>query len=140
MTLRDAGIDDIPYLLEIAAAEPNAPHWARQAYLDLLPHSRIRLAEAHAEILGFYVARRTFETEWELETIVVAPHNRRQGIANILISDLLSAPDMEIIHLEVRASNHAARALYEKHGFRATGTRPRYYSNPVEDGVLYSRP
>jgi len=140
MTLRDAGIDDIPHILEIAAAEPNAPHWTQRTYLDLLPHSRIRLAEADAKILGFYVSRQTFQTEWELESIVVARHNRRQGIATVLMADLLSAPEVELIHLEVRASNHAARALYEGHGFRSTGTRSRYYSNPVEDAVLYSRP
>ena len=38
--------------------------------------------------------------------------------------------------LEVRASNLAARRLYEKHGFVVEGVRRRYYSHPPEDAVL----
>ena len=42
------------------------------------------------------------------------------------------------ILLEVRESNLAARRLYEKHGFRESGRRPKYYSNPIEDAILYT--
>ena len=45
---------------------------------------------------------------------------------------------LQSIHLEVRESNNAARALYVKCGFASTGRRPKYYSNPEEDAVLYS--
>jgi ribosomal-protein-alanine N-acetyltransferase len=38
--------------------------------------------------------------------------------------------------LEVRASNQAARALYQQMGFAQVSIRPRYYTNPVEDAVL----
>jgi ribosomal-protein-alanine N-acetyltransferase len=43
------------------------------------------------------------------------------------------------VFLEVRESNSAARTLYEKAGFEATGLRKSYYANPVEDAVLYRR-
>ena len=39
--------------------------------------------------------------------------------------------------LEVRQSNTAARNLYEKKGFQAVGKRAKYYTQPVEDAVLY---
>jgi len=42
------------------------------------------------------------------------------------------------VHLEVRASNEAARALYARLGFVETGRRPRYYAAPEEDAVLLS--
>ena len=37
------------------------------------------------------------------------------------------------------ASNAAARALYAKYGFAATGLRRNYYQYPDEDAVLYRR-
>ena len=39
-------------------------------------------------------------------------------------------------YLEVRASNHAAIALYTRLGFRVCGRRPNYYRDPEEDAVL----
>jgi ribosomal-protein-alanine N-acetyltransferase len=40
------------------------------------------------------------------------------------------------IFLEVRESNEAARGLYRKMGFEATGLRKSYYSDPAEDAIL----
>jgi ribosomal-protein-alanine N-acetyltransferase len=40
--------------------------------------------------------------------------------------------------LEVRESNASARGLYEKQGFREAGRRRGYYTDPVEDAILYS--
>jgi ribosomal-protein-alanine N-acetyltransferase len=44
------------------------------------------------------------------------------------------------IRLEVRASNAAALALYQRYGFSTTGLRRAYYSVPVEDAVLLEAP
>jgi ribosomal-protein-alanine N-acetyltransferase len=38
--------------------------------------------------------------------------------------------------LEVRASNHAARALYEGLGFKVEGVRRDYYQEPREDALI----
>jgi ribosomal-protein-alanine N-acetyltransferase len=38
--------------------------------------------------------------------------------------------------LEVRRSNAAAIALYERLGFRVCAVRPRYYSRPDEDALI----
>ena len=40
------------------------------------------------------------------------------------------------ITLEVRKSNTAAIALYEKYGFLSLGIRPGYYERPREDAVI----
>jgi ribosomal-protein-alanine N-acetyltransferase len=42
------------------------------------------------------------------------------------------------VHLEVRESNAAARALYEQLGFAITGRRDSYYRTPSEAAVLYT--
>ena len=46
--------------------------------------------------------------------------------------------EMTRICLEVRASNAAARSLYEDFGFEEDGVRPGFYDSPKEDAVLYS--
>jgi ribosomal-protein-alanine N-acetyltransferase len=38
--------------------------------------------------------------------------------------------------LEVRASNGAARGLYERLGFHVAGVRRNYYTSPVEDALI----
>jgi ribosomal-protein-alanine N-acetyltransferase len=45
----------------------------------------------------------------------------------------------EVLALEVRASNHAAIALYEGFGFVRYFVRPRYYEG-VEDAILMEKP
>ncbi|MGE0446942.1 MAG: ribosomal-protein-alanine N-acetyltransferase RimI, partial [Vicinamibacterales bacterium] len=40
---------------------------------------------------------------------------------------------------EVRASNEAARRLYERLGFYVAGARKNYYSQPVEDALILWR-
>jgi ribosomal-protein-alanine N-acetyltransferase len=41
--------------------------------------------------------------------------------------------------LEVRPSNPAAIALYERFGFVSAGTRPRYYADTGEDALIMWR-
>ena len=43
---------------------------------------------------------------------------------------------MGFITLEVRESNRAAIALYEKMGFGQVGRRKRFYADPEEDALL----
>ena len=71
--------------------------------------------------------------------IAVHPDHRRQGIAEMLVSALVSDLKQQGSHsltLEVRASNEAAIGLYEKLGFRQAGRRKNYYRNPREDALI----
>ena len=47
--------------------------------------------------------------------------------------------NLSFLTLEVRKSNAAAIALYEKHGFQRAGLRPGYYQHPREDAVIMTR-
>lgn len=64
---------------------------------------------------------------------------RRRGVGELL---LIAAVEHAIewqsdtITLEVRKSNAAARALYEKYGFVERGIRRAYYSDNREDAVI----
>ncbi len=79
--------------------------------------------------------------EGDITNVAVHPDFRRRGIAGQLIARLTEEARREgvtQIHLEVRASNAAAMALYEGRGFCPVGRRPRFYRRPVEDAVLYT--
>ena len=67
------------------------------------------------------------------------PDFRRQGVGERLLRDaLLDAKNLgaRLAFLEVRETNTAAQAMYEKFGFRITGKRPRYYRDNGEDAIL----
>jgi ribosomal-protein-alanine N-acetyltransferase len=49
------------------------------------------------------------------------------------------AANLAFLTLEVRASNVAAIALYEKYGFQQAGLRKGYYQNPREDAIIMTR-
>jgi [ribosomal protein S18]-alanine N-acetyltransferase len=128
---------------------PTTSHWTEQQYLDLLAARRgsptrltlVAQENGSSALAGFLVARHS-APEWELENIVVAPAVRRMGIGKQLMNTLLvqaRQTNSDAILLEVRESNAAARRLYEELGFRETGRRKAYYTNPREDAVLYSK-
>lgn len=89
-------------------------------------------------LLG-YVGSQTVMDESDMMNLAVHPDCRRKGVAQALINaleDALRERGSEALTLEVRASNAAAIALYEKMGFQQVGRRPNYYRNPKEDALI----
>lgn len=89
-------------------------------------------------IVGYHCFWIVFE-ELRLMNLAVGESMRRRGVARALVTEairmgLAQATTRAI--LEVRVSNEAARALYQRMGFVQIGTRSKYYTNPVEDAVL----
>jgi len=77
----------------------------------------------------------------ELVSVAIDPGERRSGAATVLMTSTLRRLRLRGIRrlrLMVRAGNRAARAFYEKFGFRALRKVPRYYENGG-DGVLMSK-
>ncbi len=136
---------DLDQVVEIAASLDQAPHWGRAAYLAALDQGAMpkRVALVAADpltgmIAGFTVASFT-PPESELETICVAEPYQQRGIARVLfakLADELRRQGTAVTLLEVRASNEKALAFYRAVGFVASGRRPRYYADPIEDAVL----
>lgn len=76
-----------------------------------------------------------------IANIAVRPDCRRCGAAAALLASLTAyaaANRLARLTLEVRISNAAAIALYEKHGFVRDGVRPGFYTAPKEDAAIYS--
>ena len=106
------------------------------------PQRLMLIAEDENTVLGFLVAR-PIESEWELENIAVMTQRRRCGLGSALVGELSKCARLggaTSLILEVRESNAAARALYEKSGFLQEGRRKDYYRSPAEDAVLYRLP
>ena len=70
--------------------------------------------------------------------IVVDSEYRRKGVASKLIEYVYNKyGDRYNYYLEVRESNKAAIALYEKNGFKKVNVRKKYYDN--EDALMMKR-
>jgi [ribosomal protein S18]-alanine N-acetyltransferase len=141
MRIRPATPADLPALRSIEAHSASAAHWSDHDYQRLFdpePH-RLALVIEESSLQGFLIARQ-IGPEWEIENIAVADTAQRRGLGSMLLAHflgLIRQQQAESVFLEVRTSNAAARALYQKHGFAEAGQRPRYYDHPAEDAVLY---
>lgn len=75
-------------------------------------------------------------------TIATRPEHRRRGLATrVLLALFDAALELGAKHLtlEVRASNDAARRMYERFGFVAEGRRRRYYQDGEDAVVMWAR-
>jgi ribosomal-protein-alanine N-acetyltransferase len=94
--------------------------------------------EGTGRIAG-YVIYWIIRDEAQINNVAVHPDYRRRRVGETMLREILAAlrtESVEFISLEVRAENAAARALYEKLGFKQIGIRKEYYTNPVEDAIV----
>lgn len=114
--------------------------WSAVAFEELLrfPLTVALVAECDGEVGGYLIGRAVAE-EAEILNLAVTPEERRHGLGSRLLEAGLSAlaeAGAQRVWLEVRESNAAAQALYQRRGFTAAGRRARYYKNPVEDALV----
>ena len=77
--------------------------------------------------------------EGQITNIAVREAFRKRGIGDAVLSAVIAAARERAcvqISLEVRESNRAAIALYEKHGFAVAGRRRHFYKAPAEDALV----
>jgi [ribosomal protein S18]-alanine N-acetyltransferase len=129
---------DLPAVLAIEEASFPSP-WSHAAFLHELnnPHSCLTVAEQDGTVIGYlccwYVA-----DEIQILDVAVHPEHRRKGVGERLLHHALTTGrmrDASSANLEVRRSNVAAIALYEKFGFREVAIRRGYYRDG-EDALL----
>ena len=137
--VREAVADDLPRLVEIERASFSDP-WSATAFRSALREERVQLLVATLEnVVAGYAVWWCVAGEVELANLAVAPDVRNRGIGGVLLDAAIErgrAEGCEWMHLEVRESNLAGRALYSSRGFSIVGRRRRYYSHPVEDALL----
>ena len=91
-------------------------------------------------LVGYLICSR-YDTVWHVMNVAVDLHRQRMGLASQLLAELYARVGDERARftLEVRRSNAVAIHLYEREGFRAAGTRRRYYQDNGEDALVMWR-
>lgn len=142
VSIRQMKVEDAAAIAEMEH-QTFSDAWSEKAILDTLrnPKTICLVAEKIGKIVGYCIVY-TADDEADIARIAVLKESRRFGIASELIHALdviCWENQIQIIMLDVRVSNDAARAFYEKHGFTQDGIRENYYKNPIEDAILMSR-
>jgi ribosomal-protein-alanine N-acetyltransferase len=139
LTIRPLGYSDLPQVIAIERRSFPTPWSLAMFVLELSKPSGICLAATgdDGRLIGYLILSR-FDTIWHLMNIAVDPSHRRHGVARTLVEQMIErgGPEQQYT-LEVRTSN--APALYERFGFLAAGTRPRYYRDTGEDALIMWR-
>ena len=142
-TIRTAARRDIPVFLSIQQEAHLSP-WSAAGYEAefQLPYSVMLLAEsASGSIAGFIVGRASKDgLEAEILNIGVREAARRSGAGSALLMEFLKIcreRGSPSVWLEVRASNHGAKAFYGTFGFAPAGSRKALYSDPSEDADVF---
>jgi len=118
--------------------------WSRRVFEDCMQVGYCCLvAERDGVILGhgIMLAR---AGEAHILNLCVAPAFRRQGVAGLMLEELLGVAvgsGAQTAFLEVRPSNEGAIELYRHAGFHEVGHRPGYYPAPFgrEDAIVMAR-
>ena len=131
---------DLPNVIAIERRAFPTPWSLAMFVLELSKPEGICLAaQRDGQLVGYIICSR-FDQVWHIMNVSVDPDLQRQGIATEMIDEILRRVGEEgQITLEVRPTNIAAIALYERFGFLAAGTRPRYYQDNGEDAVIMWR-
>jgi ribosomal-protein-alanine N-acetyltransferase len=144
--LRPMTLDDLPLVVTLQQQSFQSP-WSEALLRREFDHewSRVTVAElpvdGRVSIAGFSIYWLVHD-ELHLLTLAVATAFRRKGVASALLNEALGearSRPCTLATLEVRRSNEAALALYERFGFRRVGVRPNYYVAEREDAVVMVR-
>jgi [ribosomal protein S18]-alanine N-acetyltransferase len=150
-----AVLKDVPQLAPMAAADLDAvlaieraayTHpWTRGNFADSLrAHYDCRTWRQGGELLGYFVLLAA-AGEAHLLNLSIAPAWQRRGHGSALLKEAMRAArehGAKNIFLEVRPSNLAGKALYERFGFRKIALRRGYYpaQGGREDALVLSCP
>ena len=115
--------------------------WSASLFLSELAQRSTRsyiVARSEGEVVG-YAGMMFTGLEAHITNIAVDPafHGRKVGsrLLLTLITEAI-ARGAATVSLEVRVSNLAAQAMYEKFGFAVVGTRKGYYIETKEDAFV----
>lgn len=134
--MTDAHVSQVAQLERICFSDP----WSENSVASELKNPlSLWLVAMDGETVAGYIGSQSVEGEADMMNVAVHPDYRRQGIARLLVTELVAAlakKGVSSLALEVRTSNVPAISLYEQLGFIQVGRRPNYYRNPKEDAYI----
>ncbi len=123
-------------LEKLCFAEP----WSAKAIMEEAERGYFIAAFADGAFAGYAGMIQVLD-ERDICNVATVPEFRGKGVGRAIVAALLENAKItgaSVVMLEVRASNTAAIALYEKMGFTLVGKRKNFYSFPKEDALLYN--
>jgi [ribosomal protein S18]-alanine N-acetyltransferase len=111
--------------------------WSSFEAVQTMPQywGRVLLSAVDGRVEGYSVCM-PMGDEWELLNLSIDPIKQGIGLGSGLLHHsalLAQAAGAERMFLEVRQSNLAAIAVYEKIGFKVVGRRKQYYATRLPD-------
>jgi len=144
--IRRLAYADLPQVIAVERRCFPTPWSLAMFVLELSKPSGICLAAWRTDSIGLpvlcgYLICSRYDTVWHVMNVSVDPSIRRRGIAAALLEHVVDRIEDPLAQytLEVRVSNAAAIALYERFGFMAAGVRRRYYQDNQEDALIMWR-
>jgi len=129
-TIRAFGEADAAAAAEILRASPEAARWTEWGLRELLGCKVSWRWSAETAVRSVVSSSDASGREAEILNLAVIPAKRRKGEGGALLKaavEALRARKVSRVFLEVRESNEAGMAFYEKQGFSKTGRRAGYY-------------
>ena len=139
--IRRLSYPDLPQVIAIERRVFPTPWSLAMFVLEMSKQTGMCLAAlSEGRLVGYLICSR-YDTVWHVMNIAVDLSQQRKGLASALLAELYSRveDDQARYTLEVRRSNAVAIHLYEREGFRAAGTRRRYYQDNGEDALVMWR-
>lgn len=142
--IRSEDIGDVIAIAEECGLSP----WSLNDYLEESKRNDatlLKLQNKTVGTIGFLVGRRVMsassETHFDAEiyNIGVRKSFQRSGCGTILLEEFIKrciSERVETIWLDVRISNKTAISFYNRFGFAEFTQRSRFYSDPLEDGMV----
>lgn len=142
MIVRPMAQKDLGYVAEIEQAYPSP--WDSSMIADELAFagSIALVGLDDAGVLVGWCCTRHALGEAELLKIAIRPDRKRAGIGALLflhLEKILLRHSVETLFLEVRSLNKSALCFYRKHGFQDIGVRPKYYTNPEDNALIFKK-
>src|SRR6476646_6109492 len=141
LNIRRLAYPDLPQVIAIERRVFPTPWSLAMFVLEMSKHSGICLAAVYEERLVGYLICSRYDTVWHVMNIAIDLPHQRRGLESALLADLYVRVGDHCARfpLVVRRSNAVAIHLYEREGFRAAGTRRRYYQDNGEDALVMWR-
>jgi len=121
---------DLPQVTEIEKQVQTHP-WSFRLFEEALQSYLCTVYELQGQVIGFCILQPVLD-EANLLLMAIHPSWQGKGLGYTLLEQSISLlENMPVqIFLEVRESNTAAIALYEKSGFHQIDQRRNYYPGP----------